>query len=58
MAKLILLVILITINGCFASLNHYLKMAKTDAVGHDISYFECGEGLLDILYRRFKFLII
>ncbi len=43
MAKLILL-ILLSINGCFGLLNHYLKMSKTDAVGHDIAVFECGEG--------------
>jgi hypothetical protein len=43
MAKLILL-ILLSINGCFAALNHYLKMPKTDAVGNDIQFFECGEG--------------
>jgi hypothetical protein len=43
MAKLIL-IILLGINGCFASLNHYFKMPKTDAVGHDIAFYECGEG--------------
>jgi hypothetical protein len=43
MAKLILL-ILLSVNGCFALLNHYLKMAKTDAIGHNIASFPCGEG--------------
>ena len=43
MAKVYLL-ILLTMHGCLASVNHYLKMSKTDAVGHDIAYFECGEG--------------
>lgn len=26
------------------SLNHYVKMSKTDVVGHDLAFFECGEG--------------
>jgi len=43
MTKLILLIFL-CINGCFSSLNHYVKMSKTDATGHDIAFYECGEG--------------
>jgi hypothetical protein len=44
MEKFILLIFL-TSNICLGSLNHYLKMPKTDAVGHDIAFFECGEGI-------------
>ena len=42
MAKLIVLVFL-SIHGCFAAYNHYLKMSKTDAIGNDIATFQCGE---------------
>lgn len=55
MAKFILLILLM--NGiCLASLNHYIKMPKTDAVGHDIAYFECGEGI-HILLLCWKFIL-
>ena len=43
MSKLILLIVL-SFHGCFASINHYLKMPKTDASGHDIDYIQCGQG--------------
>jgi hypothetical protein len=43
MAKLILLVLL-TIPECLSLLNHYLKMPKTDAIGHDIGHVVCGDG--------------
>jgi hypothetical protein len=44
MEKFILLIFL-TNKICLASLNHYLKMPKTDVVGHDLVHFECGEGI-------------
>jgi len=44
MEKIIFLILLIN-QICLASLNHYIKMPKTDVVGHDLAYFECGEGI-------------
>jgi hypothetical protein len=40
-----LLLIFLTNKLCLASLNHYVKMPKTDVLGHDLAYFECGEGI-------------
>lgn len=42
----ILLLILLTHKICYGSLNHYVKMPKTDVVGHDIAYIECGDGII------------
>ena len=42
--KVIIWLNLLTNVICFASLNHYVKMSKTDVAGHDIFDFECGEG--------------
>ncbi len=50
MEKYIFLIFLIS-KICFASLNHYLKMPKTDVVGHDLAYFECGEGIYIYIYK-------
>ena len=43
MEKIILLIFL-TNKICLGTSNHYLKMAKTDVVGHDLAFFPCGEG--------------
>jgi hypothetical protein len=50
MEKYIFLIFLIS-KICFASLNHYLKMPKTDVVSHDLAYFECGEGIYIYIYK-------
>jgi len=49
--------IFLTNKICSASLNHYLKMSKTDVVGHDLAYFECGEGIKIILFSILIFFI-
>lgn len=43
MIKVILLLFL-SMNGCFPLLNHYLKMPKTDSSGYNIAHYDCGEG--------------
>ena len=41
----LILLILAAIQLCAGRLNHYVKMAKTDAVGNDLAFFACGEGI-------------
>jgi hypothetical protein len=46
------LLLFLTNKICLASLNHYVKMPKTDVVSHDLAYFECGEGI-EIIFISF-----